>query len=263
MSFWFWHGLRNGIQSTRYPWAPEKAAGITPGRPVATGFSSAEESSRAAANCPVGAIDVDGARAVVDLRACIWCQRCRFGAPNPLEWDASFEWTRTPPTKTAYAPLPDAFARSLHVMVVDAGDCGACLNEVKQLNNPLYNMHRLGIFLTATPRTADVLLVVGPVSENMRGPLIKTYEAMPDPKRVLAAGTCAITGGVFGRSFMSAGGVGAVLPVDLEIPGDPPPPLAIIHALLVISGRTGHSRSFRKRASAKSSDFGIGGAELS
>jgi len=263
MSFWFWHGLRNGIQSTRYPWAPEKAAGITPGRPVATGFSSAEESSRAAANCPDGAIDVDGARAVVDLRACIWCQRCRFGAPNPLEWDASFEWTRTPPTKTAYAPLPDAFARSLHVMVVDAGDCGACLNEVKQLNNPLYNMHRLGIFLTATPRTADVLLVVGPVSENMRGPLIKTYEAMPDPKRVLAAGTCAITGGVFGRSFMSAGGVGAVLPVDLEIPGDPPPPLAIIHALLVISGRTGHSRSFRKRASAKSSDFGIGGAELS
>jgi Ni,Fe-hydrogenase III small subunit len=263
MSFWFWHGLRNGIQSTRYPWAPEKAAGITPGRPVATGFSSAEESSRAAANCPVGAIDVDGARAVVDLRACIWCQRCRFGAPKPREWDASFEWTRTPPTKTAYAPLPDAFARSLHVMVVDAGDCGACLNEVKQLNNPLYNMHRLGIFLTATPRTADVLLVVGPVSENMRGPLIKTYEAMPDPKRVLAAGTCAITGGVFGRSFMSAGGVGAVLPVDLEIPGDPPPPLAIIHALLVISGRTGHSRSFRKRASAKSSDFGIGGAELS
>ena len=121
------------------------------------------------------------------------------------------------------------FTRSLHVMVVDAGDCGACLNEVRQLNNPLYNMHRLGIFLTATPRTADVLLVVGPVSENMRGPLLKTYEAMPDPKRVVAVGTCAITGGVFGESFMSAGGVGAVLPVDLEIPGDPPPPLAILH----------------------------------
>jgi Ni,Fe-hydrogenase III small subunit len=122
-------------------------------------------------------------------------------------------------------------------MVVDAGDCGACLHEVKQLNNPLYNMHRLGIFLTATPRTADVLLVVGPVSENMRGPLLKTYEAMPDPKRVLAVGSCAITGGVFGRSFMSAGGVGAVLPVDLEIPGSPPPPLAILHGLLAAAGR--------------------------
>jgi len=237
MSFWFWHGLKNGIQSTRYPGAPEKATGVTPGRPLATEFPSLEEASRAAAECPVGAIAPDGSRAVVDLRACVWCQRCRVGTQNPLEWNVSYEWARTPPGRTAYTPLPEAFARSLHVMVVDAGDCGACLNEVKQLNNPLYNMHRLGIFLTATPRTADVLLVVGPVSENMRGPLMKTYEAMPEPKRVLAAGTCAITGGVFGRSFMSAGGVGSVLPVDLEIPGDPPPPLAILHALLVMAGR--------------------------
>src|SRR5262249_54178501 len=125
------------------------------------------------------------------------------------------------------------------VMVVDAGDCGACLHEVKQLNNPLYNMHRLGFFTTPTPRMADLLLVVGPVSENMREPLVKTYEAMPDSKRVLAVGTCAITGGVFGRSFMSAGGVGAVLPVDLEVPGDPPPPLAILHGLLVAAGGKG------------------------
>jgi formate hydrogenlyase subunit 7 len=81
------------------------------------------------------------------------------------------------------------------------------------------------------------LLVVGPVSENMRGPLVKTYEAMPDPKRVMAVGACAITGGVFGRTFMSAGGLGSVLPVDLEIPGDPPPPLAVLHGLLVVTGR--------------------------
>ena len=95
----------------------------------------------------------------------------------------------------------------------------------------------LAIFFTATPRTADLLLVVGPVSENMREPLLKTYAAMPDTKRVMAVGTCAITGGVFGRSFMSAGGVGSVLPVDLEVPGNPPPPLAILHGLLVASGR--------------------------
>lgn len=237
MSFWFWHGLRNGIQSTRYPWSAETATGVTPGRPVGTDFASTQEASRAAANCPVGAITVDEARATVDLRACIWCQRCHFGAPNPLQWDTGFEWTRTPPSRADYVPMPDTFARSLHVIVVDAGDCGACLNEVRQLNNPLYNMHRLGIFLTATPRTADVLLVVGPVSENMRGPLLKTYEAMPDPKRVLAVGTCAITGGVFGRSFMSAGGVSSALPVDLEVPGDPPPPLTILQALLVVAGQ--------------------------
>ncbi|HUJ39738.1 MAG TPA: hypothetical protein VLW54_04265 [Candidatus Acidoferrales bacterium] len=125
----------------------------------------------------------------------------------------------------------------MHVIVVDAGDCGACLREVKQLNNPFYNVHRLGIFFTASPRAADVLLVVGPVSENMRLPLMKTYEAMPTPKRVLAVGTCAITGGVFGRTFISAGGAASVVPVDLEIPGDPPPPLAILHGLLVVAGR--------------------------
>ncbi len=237
MSLWFWHGLRKGIQTTRYPWAPENAPGVTPGRPLATEFASDEEASRAAASCPVGAIHANGRRAIADLRTCVWCERCHFGVTNPLQWDTSYEWARASAEKSAHSGMPGAFRKSLHVMVVDAGDCGACLHEVKQLNNPLYNMHRLGVFLTATPRAADVLLVVGPVSENMRGPLLKTYEAMPDPKRVIAAGTCAITGGVFGRSFMSAGGVGAVLPVDFEIPGDPPPPLAILHGLLVAAGR--------------------------
>jgi Ni,Fe-hydrogenase III small subunit len=171
------------------------------------------------------------------MRSCIHCQRCRIGTAQPLEWRGDYEWTTIPADREGYELLPSAYRRSAHVMVVDAGDCGACLREVKQLNNPFYNMHRLGIFLTATPRAADVLLVVGPVSENMRVPLLKTYEAMPTPKRVLAVGTCAVTGGVFGRTFMSAGGAASVLPVDLEIPGDPPPPLAILHGLLVATGR--------------------------
>jgi Ni,Fe-hydrogenase III small subunit len=237
MSSWFWYGVRRGIQSTRYPGAPETAAGVSPGRPLPTTFASPEQASQAASNCPVRAITASQNIATVDLRTCVWCQRCHFGSSNPLNWDASYEWAQTPVVRKDYDRLETAFRQSLHVMVVDAGDCGACLHEVKQLNNPLYNMHRLGIFLTATPRTADVLLVVGPVSENMRGPLLKTYEAMPDPKRVLAVGTCAITGGVFGKSFMSAGGVGMVLPVDMEVPGDPPPPLAVLHGLLVVAGR--------------------------
>jgi len=236
MAFWFWRGLRKGIRSTRYPYAPELAPGISPGRPLDTLFATPEEAATAAANCPVDAITAIGSHAHVDLKKCVYCERCHFGAPNPLQWDHGFEWTQAP-SPSQYNPLPDEFARSLHVMVVDAGDCGACLNEIRQLNNPLYNMHRLGFFFTATPRSADVLLVVGPVSENMRGALLKTYEAMPGPKRVMAVGTCALTGGVFGRSFMSAGGVHAVLPVDLEVPGDPPPPLAVLHGLLVITGR--------------------------
>jgi Ni,Fe-hydrogenase III small subunit/ferredoxin len=237
MAFWFWYGLRNGIQTTRYPQAPESAPGVSPGRPLNTLFPNAAEAARAAANCPVDAITAVDSRANVDFRKCVYCQRCHFGAPDQLLWDSSFEWTQAHSPQVGYEPLSSDFSRSLHVIVVDAGDCGACLNEVKQLNNPLYNMHRLGIFFTPTPRAADVLLVVGPVSENMRGPLVKTYEAMPDPKRVMAVGTCAITGGVFGRTFMSAGGVGSVLPVGLEVPGDPPPPLAVLHGLLVVTGR--------------------------
>jgi len=237
MSFWFWHGLRRGIQSTRYPRAPESARGITPGRPVDTNFASAAEALQAAAQCPVDAITSQGEQTFVDLAACIHCQRCHFGGPRPLQWSGDFEWAQLPRVKDTHDPLPGYFQGSVHIMVVDAGDCGACLREVKQLNNPLYNMHRLGMFFTATPRTADVLLVVGPVTTNMRGPLLKTYEAMPDPKRVLAAGTCAITGNIFGTTFASAGGLGTILPVDLEIPGDPPPPLAILHSLLVVTGR--------------------------
>jgi len=236
MSFWFWHGLRNGVRTTRYPRVLESAIGVSPGRPVTTKFDSATDADDAASNCPTGAIVANGKNAMVVLRNCVHCQRCRFGLSHPLTWQVDYEWTAATHREIA-GPLPAAYRRSTHIVVVDAGDCGACLREVKQLNNPFYNMHRLGFFLTATPRAADVLLVVGPVSENMRGPLIKTYEAMPTPKRVVAVGTCAITGGVFGHTFMSAGGVASVLPVDLEIPGEPPPPLAILHGLLVATGR--------------------------
>jgi Ni,Fe-hydrogenase III small subunit len=237
MSFWFWHGLRNGIRTTGYPRVPETATGVSPGRPLATEFASAGEAATATAVCPTGAIVADGKTAAVVLGKCVHCQRCRFGLQQPVAWGEDYEWTTAGSRGDGFEPLPVAYRRSTHIMVVDAADCGACLREVKQLNNPFYNMHRLGLFLTATPRAADVLLVVGPVSENMRGPLVKTYEAMPAPKKVIAVGTCAITGGVFGRTFVSAGGVASVLPVDLEVPGEPPPPLAILHGLLVAMGR--------------------------
>ena len=129
------------------------------------------------------------------------------------------------------------FSRSIHILVVDAGDCGACLNEVKQLNNAYYNMHRLGFFITPTPRHADVLLVVGTVTDHMRGALRKIHDAMPTPKRVVAVGACALSGGAFAGSFACAGSVADVLPVDVQVPGNPPPPLAILHGLLLAVGR--------------------------
>lgn len=237
MSFWFWHGLRNGIRTTRYPQVLDSAAGITPGRPLTTEFSSTEEAEAASAICPTGAILAHGKKANLILRNCIHCQRCRFDLATPMTWRSDYEWAGHALNQQSHPPLPHQYRQSTHVMIVDAGDCGACLREVKQLNNPFYNMHRLGLFLTATPRAADILLVVGPVSENMREPLTKTYDAMPTPKRVIAVGACAINGGVFGHTIMSAGGVASVLPVDFEIPGEPPPPLAILHGLLVATGR--------------------------
>ncbi len=237
MSFWFWHGIRRGVHSTRYPRAAETAPGVSPGCPVNTEFASPEDARLAAAVCPVDAIIAHNRLAMVNLGKCVHCQRCRLDLSSPMKWDAGYEWARIPTERTEPAIFPEPFSKSLHVMVVDAGDCGACLHEVKQLSNPLYNMHRLGFFFTATPRTADLLLVVGPVSENMRGALLKTWEAMPTTRRVMAVGSCAISGGVFGHSFMCAGGIRSVLPVDFEVPGNPPPPLAILHGLLVATGR--------------------------
>jgi Ni,Fe-hydrogenase III small subunit len=153
---------------------------------------------------------------------------------RPADWQQSYEWGTI---RNGQREFGHPFHRSSHIIVVDAGDCGACLNEVKQLNNPYYNMHRLGFFITPSPRHADVLLVVGPVTDHMRNALHKVHDAMPTPKRVVAVGACALSGGVFAESFVCAKGVADVLPVDVEVPGNPPPPLAILHGLLVAVGR--------------------------
>jgi len=140
-------------------------------------------------------------------------------------------------TAHSQGPLPARFRHSVHVRFVDAGASGALIGEVRLIDAPPYNVHRFGIFITATPRDADVLLVGGPVTEAMREPLRKAYDAMPAPKRVVAIGDDAIDGGVFGQSFACAGGVAEVIPVDFVVCGCPPPPLAIIHGLLAAAGQ--------------------------
>jgi Ni,Fe-hydrogenase III small subunit len=125
----------------------------------------------------------------------------------------------------------------MHVRFIDAGANGALISEVRLIDAPPYNLHRFGIFITATPRDADVLLVGGPVTEAMREPLRKAFDAMPTPKRVVAIGDDAIDGGIFGKSYASAGGVASVIPVDFIVPGCPPPPLAIIQGLLAAAGQ--------------------------
>jgi Ni,Fe-hydrogenase III small subunit/ferredoxin-like protein FixX len=237
MSQWVIKGLRTGIKSTRYPRVEETAAGSSPGLPAAAKLSP-ELAQPVVERCPTGALELAPDGVDVNLRRCINCFRCVRGTNSPVNWEHGYECAvavnHDDRRKDGFSA---AFRRSLQILVVDAGDCGACLNEVKQLNNPYYNMHRLGFFLTPTPRHADVMLVVGALTDHMRVPLRKAYDAMPGPKRVVAVGACAVSGGVFGRSFICAGGVAEMLPVDVEVPGNPPPPLAILHGLLVAVGR--------------------------
>jgi Ni,Fe-hydrogenase III small subunit len=124
--------------------------------------------------------------------------------------------------------------RSLSIREVDAGSCNGCELEIHALNNAFYDVERFGIRFVASPRHADVLLVTGPVTKNMREALLRTYESTPNPKWVVAAGDCAADGGCFIGSYAIAGGVSAVLPVDLHIPGCPPSPTAILKGLLAL-----------------------------
>lgn len=125
------------------------------------------------------------------------------------------------------------FGRSLALREVDAGSCNACEEEIKALTSPYYDLERFGVKIVASPRHADGLLVTGPVSRQMEIPLRKTFNATPAPKIVIAVGACAISGGIYGESYVSLGGVEKVLPVDVHIPGCPPSPYALIYGILL------------------------------
>lgn len=239
MMKWVVKGLRTGIKSTRYPYSPETAPGATPGRPAGTHLADDDSRTRLRDLCPTGAIEQEAEGVAVLQDRCVHCFRCvRARPPTVIRWEQDYEWAAIEQkVEDAHRRLGRAFARSLHIRFLDAGACGACMSEARQLNNPYYNIHRLGFFVTPTPRNADILLVAGPLTDAMRLPLQKTYDAMPPPKRVVAIGACALSGGVFGPSFVSAGGVEEVLPVDVVVPGCPPPPLAILHGLMVAVSR--------------------------
>jgi Ni,Fe-hydrogenase III small subunit len=187
----------------------------------------------------------------VDWGRCIVCQRCTEVCPTGAflpsdDWAVGVARREDLLWVAPRAQLPEPrsnaqdrrpFHRSLHVRHVDAGSCNGCESELQALNNPFYNLHRLGIFFTASPRFADVLLVTGPVTHAMKGPLLEAWQAMPEPKWVIATGTCAVSGGVSGGNYACGNGLDEVLPVDVYLPGCPPNPAAIIHALLMVLDR--------------------------
>jgi Ni,Fe-hydrogenase III small subunit len=124
--------------------------------------------------------------------------------------------------------------RSLSIREVDAGSCNGCELEIHAVNNAFYDIERFGLHFVASPRHADVLLVTGPVTRNMKEALERTWSATPDPKWVVALGDCALNGGCFAGSYAVVGGVSEVIPVDLHIPGCPPTPTAILQGLLAL-----------------------------
>jgi Ni,Fe-hydrogenase III small subunit len=128
--------------------------------------------------------------------------------------------------------------RSLSIREVDAGSCNGCELEVHALSNAFYDLERFGLRFVASPRHADVLLVTGPVTKNMREALERTYNATPNPKWVIAMGDCGINCGVFAGSYACSGPVSAVIPVDLGIPGCPPAPIDILKGLLALLAQT-------------------------
>jgi len=160
------------------------------------------------------------------------------------------------PPLTEVAPLPDdimigelagalesasrrGLGRSLSIREVDAGSCNGCELEIHALSNSFYDLERFGLRFVASPRHADVLMVTGPVTKNMREALERTYAATPNPKWVIAVGDCAFNGGVFAGSYACVGAVSEVIPVDLHIRGCPPEPIALLKGLIaLIENRT-------------------------
>ncbi len=251
MSIWPLRGLREGVVTTRWPGRPDEYADAWRG-PVTVHHGAAAPPG-AAAVCPTGAIDVTGGQVWLDQGKCILCGRCVAAAPGVFAWSVGATGQdRAGLTRQALVvpQLPEsegeiaavrrkltertsALRRSVHVRHVDAGSDGSEEWEIQALLGPIYDIHRLGIFFTASPRHADVLLVTGTGSAGMSGPLHTAYDGMPDPKVVIAAGTDAISGGLIAGSEMVSRGVGSAVPVDVWLPGAPPSPFGILNALLI------------------------------
>lgn len=204
--------------------------------------------------CPTDAItlsDQDGqTRVVIDLGHCLFCGECMRACPSgTLQWgrDHQLAGTRRDDLKVRHGTpsclvrcddrIRHVFGRSLKLRQVSAGGCNACEADANVLTTLAWDMGRFGIDFVASPRHADGLLVTGPVTENMREALLKTYDAVPDPKIVIATGTCAISGGIFAGHPEVSNGVDGLIPVDLYVPGCPPHPLTLLDALLRLLGQ--------------------------
>jgi Ni,Fe-hydrogenase III small subunit/ferredoxin len=259
---WALRGLRRGVVTTDYPARPdvyfEAWRGVARVRPDHPGLDhevlDGAQSTAIQQACPTGAIGVDGHRLTLDQGRCIGCGRCVEEFGSYFSWRPGSDLAQVARTSLVVpATTEDAaalatlrasllqrtrtFGRSVHLRHVDAGSDGAEEWELAALLNPVYDVHRLGFFFTASPRHADILLVTGIGAAGMRQPLQRTLEGMPRPLAVIAVGTDACSGGLFRDTSTGSPGLGHLVDVDVWIPGSPPSPFAILHGLLLAMGR--------------------------
>ena len=252
--------LRTGVVTIRYPDEPAYPPVRFRGAPALRSgslFGSLPPESV----CPSGAISREPGRYGIDVGRCIFCGRCaessldgamelgrqvelasrqRKGLVVEVEpgKDGRSIMLPPPPSGAEVAQqIRRTLGRSLALRHLDSGSCNACDWELTALLNPVYDVRRLGIDFVASPRHADGVIVTGPVTRNLETAVRRTYEAVPEPRVVIAVGACATSGGIVGRSYASAGGVAEVLPVDVFVPGCPPRPEAIIFGILLAVGR--------------------------
>lgn len=229
---------------------PPMAARYT-GRPQIAAGSCKGDCAACVAVCPTGALSRGAnSRPQIDMGRCIFCRSCEAVCSEKLiSFTQEFSLAANKKDglvikdagfKTAEAmgeELRRLFGRSLKLRQVSAGGCNACEADINVLGTPNFDLARFGIQFVASPRHADGLMITGPVTQNMKLALLKTYQALPSPSIVIATGSCAISGGLFRGNSEVNDGVGDLVPVDLYIPGCPPNPWSILEGVLRFMGR--------------------------
>ena len=266
---WAMRGLRNGILTSRWPQHDDAyfdsfqaRVAVNQGPGVAAKRRGIADQRTLDAICPTQALRVldTDPDVTIDHGRCILCGNCVAALPDVFSWAPGSATAvlrreqlivgQVDETDEALAEVRAELARrvrrlrrSVHIRHVDAGSDGSDEWEVQALLNPVYDIHRLGIFFTASPRHADILLVTGIGATGMAAPLRRTREAMPDPVVVIAAGTDAISGGLVGRGYRGGHGIGEIVQVDVWVPGSPASPFSLLHAILLGLGRVPERRS--------------------